>query len=73
MVKLPPPDSPLSAPGYSKAEPAISETRRRYKVSYVRASHINSKTCMTTYYSQHSSLYLKDDGLKEAGFKPGAA
>lgn len=26
---------------------------------------------MTTYYSQHSSLYLKGDGLKEAGFETG--
>ncbi|MDC0727963.1 SymE family type I addiction module toxin [Phytobacter diazotrophicus] len=25
----------------------------------------------STYYSQHSSLYLKDDGLKEAGFETG--
>ncbi|MEH4660754.1 SymE family type I addiction module toxin [Phytobacter diazotrophicus] len=49
----------------------MSETHRRYKVGYVRASHINSKTCMTTYYSQHSSLYLKGDGLKEAGFETG--
>lgn len=26
---------------------------------------------MTTYYSQHSSLYLKGGGLKEAGFETG--
>ena len=26
---------------------------------------------MTTYYSQHSSFYLKGDGLKEAGFVTG--
>ncbi|MEH3411139.1 SymE family type I addiction module toxin [Phytobacter diazotrophicus] len=26
---------------------------------------------MTTYYSQHSSFYLKGDGLKEAGFETG--
>ena len=36
---------------HSKAEPAISKTRRRYKVDYVSARHINSKTYMTTYYS----------------------
>jgi toxic protein SymE len=28
---------------------------------------------MTTYYSQHPSLYLKGDGLKEAGFETGCS
>ncbi|WP_425503070.1 SymE family type I addiction module toxin [Phytobacter ursingii] len=51
----------------------MSETRRRYKVSYVRARHINSEICMTTYYSQHSNLYLKGDGLKESGFETGCS
>ena len=32
---------------------------------------INSKTYMTTYYSQHPSLHLKGDWLKEAGFDTG--
>ncbi|MEN0579812.1 SymE family type I addiction module toxin [Phytobacter palmae] len=49
----------------------MSKTQRRYKIGYVSASHINSKTCMTTYYSQHSSLHLKGDWLKEAGFETG--
>ncbi|EIA4621272.1 SymE family type I addiction module toxin, partial [Escherichia coli] len=48
-------------------EVAISKTQRRYKVGYVRARHINSKTYMTTYYSRHPSLNLKGDWLKEAG------
>ncbi|WP_212024904.1 SymE family type I addiction module toxin [Citrobacter portucalensis] len=56
---------------HSKAEPAISKAQRRYKVGYVSARHINSKTCMTTYYSQHPSLHLKGDWLKEAGFETG--
>ncbi|ECG8592455.1 type I addiction module toxin, SymE family [Salmonella enterica subsp. salamae] len=56
---------------HSKAEPAISKTRRRYKVGYVSARHINSKTYMTTYYSQHPSLHLKGDWLAEAGFETG--
>ncbi|EIT5380578.1 type I toxin-antitoxin system SymE family toxin [Salmonella enterica] len=33
--------------------------------------HINSETCMTTYYSQHSSLHLKGDWLAETGFETG--
>ncbi len=52
-------------------EVAISKTQRRYKVGYVRARHINSKTYMTTYYSRHPSLNLKGDWLKEAGFDTG--
>ncbi|WP_253377861.1 SymE family type I addiction module toxin [unidentified bacterial endosymbiont] len=56
---------------HSKAEPAISKTQRRYKVSYVSARHINSKTYMTTYYSRHPSLNLKGDWLAEAGFETG--
>ncbi|MDU4153483.1 MULTISPECIES: hypothetical protein [Phytobacter] len=32
---------------------------------------MNSKTRITTYYSQHSSFYRKGDGLKEAGFETG--
>ncbi|EJT9341413.1 type I toxin-antitoxin system SymE family toxin [Salmonella enterica subsp. enterica serovar Carswell] len=50
---------------------SISDTQRRYKVGYVSARHVNSKTCMTTYYSQHPSLHLKGDWLKEAGFDTG--
>jgi len=56
---------------HSKAEPVISKTQRRYKVGYVSARHFNSKTYMTTYYSQHPSLHLKGDWLKEAGFETG--
>ncbi|HHV7382221.1 TPA: SymE family type I addiction module toxin [Escherichia fergusonii] len=52
-------------------EVVISKTQRRYKVGYVRARHINSKTYMTTYYSRHPSLHLKGDWLKEAGFDTG--
>ncbi|MGK7344172.1 SymE family type I addiction module toxin, partial [Salmonella enterica] len=52
-------------------EVSISDTQRRYKVGYVSARHINSKTCMTTFYSQHPSLHLKGDWLEEAGFKTG--
>ncbi|EFM6335401.1 SymE family type I addiction module toxin [Escherichia coli] len=52
-------------------EVTISKTQRRYKVGYVRARHINSKTYMTTYYSRHPSLNLKGDWLKEAGFDTG--
>ena len=52
-------------------EITISKTQRRYKVGYVRARHINSKTYMTTYYSRHPSLNLKGDWLKEAGFDTG--
>ncbi|MBH0725522.1 SymE family type I addiction module toxin [Salmonella enterica] len=44
-------------------EVVISKTQRRYKVGYVSARHINSKTYMTTYYSQHPSLHLKGDWL----------
>ncbi|AXR34635.1 SymE family type I addiction module toxin [Salmonella enterica subsp. enterica serovar Miami] len=33
--------------------------------------HINSETCMTTYYSQHPSLHLKGDWLAETGFETG--
>ncbi|MGY5954928.1 SymE family type I addiction module toxin [Kosakonia sp. AX9b] len=56
---------------HSKAEPVISKTRRRYKVGYVSARHFNSKTYMTTYYSQHPSLHLKGGWLAEAGFETG--
>ncbi|EDX2438951.1 type I toxin-antitoxin system SymE family toxin [Salmonella enterica subsp. enterica serovar Koenigstuhl] len=49
----------------------MSDTQRRYKVGYVSARHVNSKTCMTTYYSQHPGLHLKGDWLKEAGFDTG--
>ncbi|WP_032939707.1 SymE family type I addiction module toxin [Citrobacter youngae] len=49
----------------------ISKIRHHYKVGYVSARHINSKTYMTTYYSQHPSLHLKGYWLKEAGFKTG--
>ncbi|EBK2975451.1 type I toxin-antitoxin system SymE family toxin [Salmonella enterica] len=47
---------------------SISDTQRRYKVGYVSARHVNSKTCMTTYYSRIPSLHLKGDWLEEAGF-----
>lgn len=56
---------------HSKAEPTISKAQRHYKVGYVSARHINSKTDMTTYYSQHPSLPLKGDWLNEAGFDTG--
>ncbi|EIZ4351320.1 SymE family type I addiction module toxin [Salmonella bongori] len=52
---------------HSKAEPTISKAQCRYKVGYVSARHINSKTYMTTYYSQHPSLHLKGGWLAEAG------
>ncbi|ECR8472792.1 type I addiction module toxin, SymE family [Salmonella enterica subsp. enterica serovar Newport] len=39
--------------------------------SGVSARHINSKTHMTTYYSQIPSLHLKGDWLEEAGFETG--
>ncbi|EDX3117405.1 type I toxin-antitoxin system SymE family toxin [Salmonella enterica subsp. enterica serovar Mississippi] len=52
---------------------SISDTQRRYKVGYVSARHVNSKTYMTTYYSQHPGLHLKGDWLKEAGFDTGAS
>ncbi|EBD3740468.1 type I toxin-antitoxin system SymE family toxin [Salmonella enterica] len=55
----------------STPEVTLSKTQRRYKVGYVSARHVNSKTCMTTYYSQHPSLHLKGDWLKEAGFDTG--
>ncbi|EDX5692944.1 type I toxin-antitoxin system SymE family toxin [Salmonella enterica] len=55
----------------STPEVTLSKTQRRYKVGYVSARHVNSKTSMTTYYSQHPSLHLKGDWLKEAGFDTG--
>ncbi|MGU3680332.1 SymE family type I addiction module toxin [Citrobacter portucalensis] len=45
--------------------------RHHYKTVYVSTHHITSKTYMTTYYSQHPSLHLKGDWLKEAGFDTG--
>ncbi len=33
--------------------------------------HINSETCMTTYYSQIPSQHLKGDWQEEAGFETG--
>ncbi|ECW8920756.1 type I toxin-antitoxin system SymE family toxin [Salmonella enterica] len=39
--------------------------------SGVSVRHINSKTHMTTYYSQIPSLHLKSDWLEEAGFETG--
>ncbi|EDK6042006.1 hypothetical protein CJ484_23580 [Salmonella enterica subsp. enterica serovar Newport] len=39
--------------------------------SGVSVRHINSKTHMTTYYSQIPSLHLKGDWLEEAGFETG--
>lgn len=50
-------------------EVTITKTQRRLKVGYVRARHEERKTGMTTYYSQHPSLHLKGDWLKEAGFE----
>ncbi|EFT8085248.1 type I toxin-antitoxin system SymE family toxin [Salmonella enterica] len=55
----------------STPEVTLSKTQRRYKVGYVSARHVNNKTSMTTYYSQHPSLHLKGDWLKEAGFDTG--
>ncbi|WP_049602417.1 SymE family type I addiction module toxin [Yersinia nurmii] len=52
-------------------EVTLSKTQRRLKVGYVRARHEERKTGMTTYYSQHPSLHLKGDWLKEAGFVTG--
>ena len=56
----------------SKAESAISKTRRRYKVGYVSTRHENSKNHITIYYSCSPSLHLKGDWLAEAGFTTGA-
>ena len=47
-------------------EVTISKTQRRYKVGYVRARHQDRKTGIARYYSQHPSLHLKGDWLKEA-------
>ncbi|QNQ22633.1 type I toxin-antitoxin system SymE family toxin [Kosakonia sp. SMBL-WEM22] len=55
------------------AEVTLSKALRHYKVGYVSARHINSKTYMTTYYSRHPSLNLKGDWLKEAGFDAGVS
>ncbi|EFY5744634.1 type I toxin-antitoxin system SymE family toxin [Shigella flexneri] len=52
-------------------EVTISKTQRRYKVGYVRARHQDRKTGIARYYSQHPSLHLKGDCLKEAGFDTG--
>ncbi|EBW3212423.1 type I toxin-antitoxin system SymE family toxin [Salmonella enterica] len=49
----------------------MSKICHHYKTVYVSAHHITSKTYMTTYYSQHPSLHLKGDWLKEAGFETG--
>ncbi|MBW0632857.1 type I toxin-antitoxin system SymE family toxin, partial [Escherichia coli] len=48
-----------------------SKTQRRYKVGYVRARHQDRATGIARYYSQHPSLHLKGDWLKEAGFDTG--
>nr|WP_254310873.1 SymE family type I addiction module toxin [Rahnella aceris] len=40
-------------------------------VSYTTARHADPKTFRTRYYSQHPSLTLKGDWLKEAGFETG--
>ncbi|ELW2865817.1 type I toxin-antitoxin system SymE family toxin [Salmonella enterica] len=55
----------------STPEVILSKTQRRYKVGYVSARHVNSKTGMTTYYSRTPSLHLKGSWLKEAGFDTG--
>ena len=52
-------------------EVTISKTQRRYKVGYVRARHQDRATGIARYYSQHPSLHLKGDWLKEAGFNTG--
>lgn len=52
-------------------EVTISKTQRRYKVGYVRARHQDRKTGIARYYSQHPSLHLKGDWMKEAGFDTG--
>ena len=52
-------------------EVTISKTQRRYKVGYVRARHQDRTTGIARYYSQHPSLHLKGDWLKEAGFDTG--
>ncbi len=52
-------------------EVTISKTQRRYKVGYVRARHQDRKTGIARYYSQHPSLHLKGDWLKETGFDTG--
>ncbi|WP_249940746.1 SymE family type I addiction module toxin [Escherichia coli] len=49
----------------------MSKTQRRYKVGYVRARHQDRTTGIARYYSQHPSLHLKGDWLKEAGFDTG--
>ena len=52
-------------------EVVISKTQRRYKVGYVRTRHQERTTGIARYYSQHPSLHLKGDWLKEAGFDTG--
>ncbi|OSL49178.1 hypothetical protein EATG_00045 [Escherichia coli H605] len=52
-------------------EVTISKTQRRYKVGYVSARHEDRTTGIARYYSQHPSLNLKSDWLKEAGFDTG--
>lgn len=52
-------------------EVAISKTQRRYKVGYVRTRHEDRTTGIARYYSQHPSLHLKGDWLREAGFEIG--
>ncbi|HED5889238.1 TPA: type I toxin-antitoxin system SymE family toxin [Salmonella enterica] len=49
----------------------MSKTQRRYKVGYVRARHQDRTTDIARYYSQHPSLHLKGDWLKEVGFDTG--
>ncbi|MEZ3139536.1 SymE family type I addiction module toxin [Citrobacter braakii] len=55
----------------STPEVTISKTQRRYKVGYVRARHEDRTTGIARYYSQHPSIALKGDWLKEAGFDTG--
>lgn len=57
---------------HSKAEPVISKTRRRYKVGYVSIRYINSKTYMTTYYSQPPACTSRASGWLRQDLRPGA-
>ncbi|KMW72056.1 endoribonuclease symE [Photorhabdus luminescens subsp. luminescens] len=50
-----------------------SKAQRRYKIGYISRCHPDRSTGMTRYYSQHPSLHLKGNWLREAGFSTGQA
>jgi HSP20-like domain of unknown function (DUF1813). len=58
---------------HSVADSDISRPVRRAKVGYSRKRHQDPKTLHTRRYSQHPSLVLTGDWLKEAGFGTGVS